>query len=183
MESMRSQISTSIQKIDLIYQILIQIGESLSSSKTLAPENRLHHNTYINIDRQNFNDDRAASILQGEDLSELSIANANDRPIDDSRRLHQNPVGYPNNGYANLPSGANYRYDTAEWVIAGQDLSIDNNGTNIVSATAQFEDRQQIREQDLSPQIQIQRLTAQLTAAYNRIAALEEQLLSKRRKQ
>ena len=33
---------------------------------------------------------------------------------------------------------------------------------------------------DLSPEIQIQRLTAQLTAAYHRIAALEEQLLSQR---
>lgn len=32
----------------------------------------------------------------------------------------------------------------------------------------------------LSPEIQIQRLTAQLTAAYNRIAALEEQLMSQR---
>lgn len=35
-------------------------------------------------------------------------------------------------------------------------------------------------DRQLSPEIQIQRLTAQLTAAYNRIAALEEQLLSKR---
>ena len=33
-------------------------------------------------------------------------------------------------------------------------------------------------EQELSPDIQIRRLTAQLTAAYNRIAALEEQLLA-----
>lgn len=32
----------------------------------------------------------------------------------------------------------------------------------------------------LTPEIQLQRLTAQLTAAYNRIAALEEQLLLKR---
>lgn len=32
----------------------------------------------------------------------------------------------------------------------------------------------------LSAEIQIQRLTAQLTAAYNRIAALEEQLLARR---
>jgi hypothetical protein len=32
----------------------------------------------------------------------------------------------------------------------------------------------------LSSEVQIQRLTAQLTAAYNRIAALEEQLLSRR---
>jgi len=35
-------------------------------------------------------------------------------------------------------------------------------------------------ESTLSPEIQIQRLTAQLTAAYNRIAALEEQLLASR---
>ncbi|MBW4661267.1 MAG: hypothetical protein KME15_21545 [Drouetiella hepatica Uher 2000/2452] len=32
----------------------------------------------------------------------------------------------------------------------------------------------------LAPEVQIQRLTAQLTAAYNRIAALEEQLMSRR---
>ena len=35
-------------------------------------------------------------------------------------------------------------------------------------------------ERSLAPEVQIQRLTAQLTAAYNRIAALEEQLLFKR---
>jgi prophage DNA circulation protein len=35
-------------------------------------------------------------------------------------------------------------------------------------------------EKELTPEIQIQRLTAQLTAAYNRIAALEEQLIAKR---
>ncbi|WP_017325444.1 hypothetical protein [Synechococcus sp. PCC 7336] len=34
--------------------------------------------------------------------------------------------------------------------------------------------------QAMLPEAQIQRLTAQLTAAYNRIAALEEQLLSQR---
>lgn len=32
----------------------------------------------------------------------------------------------------------------------------------------------------LTPELQIQRLTAQLTAAYNRIAVLEEQLLAQR---
>ncbi|MEM6714646.1 MAG: hypothetical protein AAF622_06200 [Cyanobacteria bacterium P01_C01_bin.147] len=36
------------------------------------------------------------------------------------------------------------------------------------------------KESTLSPEIQIQRLTAQLTAAYNRIATLEEQLLASR---
>ncbi|MGK7899330.1 MAG: hypothetical protein AB4372_38375, partial [Xenococcus sp. (in: cyanobacteria)] len=35
-------------------------------------------------------------------------------------------------------------------------------------------------DSELSTEIQIRRLTAQLTAAYNRIAALEEQLLTYR---
>lgn len=35
-------------------------------------------------------------------------------------------------------------------------------------------------ERQLSPEVQIQRLTAQLTAAYSRIAALEDQLIAKR---
>ncbi len=38
----------------------------------------------------------------------------------------------------------------------------------------------QTGDKNITPEIQIQRLTAQLTAAYNRIAALEEQLLLKR---
>lgn len=47
----------------------------------------------------------------------------------------------------------------------------DGNGKNNINST---------NEQSLSPDIQIRRLTAQLTAAYNRIAALEEQLLANR---
>jgi hypothetical protein len=38
----------------------------------------------------------------------------------------------------------------------------------------------QAGDKHITPEIQIQRLTAQLTAAYNRIAALEEQLLRER---
>ncbi|MGB8690632.1 MAG: hypothetical protein WCD53_25325 [Microcoleus sp.] len=43
-----------------------------------------------------------------------------------------------------------------------------------------FDKNYQSLEKELTADIQIQRLTAQLTAAYNRIAALEEQLLAKR---
>lgn len=35
-------------------------------------------------------------------------------------------------------------------------------------------------DRSLTPEVQVQRLTAQLTAAYNRIAALEEQLVAQR---
>jgi hypothetical protein len=59
-----------------------------------------------------------------------------------------------------------------EWIVAHQDILIDSSGVEI--------GHHQIVEQELAPQIQIQRLTAQLTAAYSRIAALEEQLLARR---
>lgn len=59
-----------------------------------------------------------------------------------------------------------------EWILAQEDTLIDSNGVEV--------GQHQIVEQELAPQIQIQRLTAQLTAAYNRIAALEEQLLARR---
>ena len=44
----------------------------------------------------------------------------------------------------------------------------------------EFSNSHQNSERVLSADIQVQRLTAQLTAAYNRIAALEEQLLARR---
>ena len=86
-------------------------------------------------------------------------------------RVSPDASGYSNSGYADLPGGSNYCYDRAGWAIAGQDTLID--GKSVEIAHPQL-------TQDLSPQVQIQRLTAQLTAAYNRIAALEEQLLANR---
>jgi hypothetical protein len=49
-----------------------------------------------------------------------------------------------------------------------------------VLVDVRYPEAEQGGERMLSPEVQVQRLTAQLTAAYNRIAALEEQLLSKR---
>ncbi|QQE63879.1 hypothetical protein GFS31_05500 [Leptolyngbya sp. BL0902] len=49
----------------------------------------------------------------------------------------------------------------------------------LVDGDYQPSERQTV-DANLSQDIQIQRLTAQLTAAYHRIAALEEQLLATR---
>ncbi|MGB7441249.1 MAG: hypothetical protein WA919_09305 [Coleofasciculaceae cyanobacterium] len=57
-------------------------------------------------------------------------------------------------------------------VMEHKDVLSDGNGSLITSY--------QNGDNALSAEIQIQRLTAQLTAAYNRIAALEEQLLARR---
>ena len=51
---------------------------------------------------------------------------------------------------------------------------------DVLADTSYVDTGCQNRERELAPEIQIQRLTAQLTAAYNRIAALEEQLLAQR---
>lgn len=55
--------------------------------------------------------------------------------------------------------------------MSHKDVLVENNS---------FDSREQQGEKSITPEIQIQRLTAQLTAAYNRIAALEEQLLAQR---
>jgi hypothetical protein len=59
--------------------------------------------------------------------------------------------------------------ESADWLIH-QDVLIDNETSSY-----------RHQETMLSPQSQIQRLTAQLTVAYSRIAALEEQLLARQR--
>ncbi len=50
----------------------------------------------------------------------------------------------------------------------------------LIDGKSEFTNSHQNSENTLSADIQVQRLTAQLTAAYNRIAALEEQLLARR---
>ncbi len=75
------------------------------------------------------------------------------------------PIGGNNNRYSYQS------YSSMTSVMEHKDVLVDTNGLD-----GNFKSS----EKELSPEIQIQRLTAQLTAAYNRIAALEEQLLSKR---
>lgn len=61
------------------------------------------------------------------------------------------------------------KYNYFDTELEHKDVLADDNYLNKISQNIDGE---------LTAEIQIQRLTAQLTAAYNRIAALEEQLLS-----
>jgi hypothetical protein len=71
------------------------------------------------------------------------------------------------------PKAQNYRSPSLLGLaMEHKDVLLDSNNESI--------NIQQNNEKGLSADIQIQRLTAQLTAAYNRIAALEEQLLARR---
>ncbi|WP_309742737.1 hypothetical protein [Chamaesiphon sp. OTE_20_metabat_361] len=145
MESIQQQISTLTRKVDRVYQIIDRLNQQF---ELIEPH-----------------------VISEKTSIERSLNREELQPASGEIRRSQ-PANYRRNGYADLPTGANYRHDTSEWVIAQQDVLIDSGGVEI--------SQHQIKEQDLAPQIQIQRLTAQLTAAYNRIAALEEQLLAKR---
>jgi hypothetical protein len=150
MESIQQQITTLARKVDRIYQVI----------------DKFDRHVFENLDSQAVNGEDAAidRVLKREDLLPVST---------DARQLPPDLTRYRRDGSADRPHGAGYRHDTPEWVIAQQDVSINSTGGMTIG-------RHQIVEQDLAPQVQIQRLTAQLTAAYNRIAALEEQLLAKR---
>jgi hypothetical protein len=150
MESIQQQITTLTQKVDRLYQVI----------------DRLHARIAQTLETKSSDADETTERQNGRSVAGHPI----DR--DDIQRLRQNGSKYRNSGYADLPGGSSYRQDTSEWIVSQQDVLIDSSGMEI--------GHHQIERQDLSPQIQIQRLTAQLTAAYNRIAALEEQLLAKR---
>lgn len=75
-------------------------------------------------------------------------------------------------GVSMQSSGTGYsRQSRLESTMEHKDVLVDSN---------YLEADEHKGERELAPEIQIRRLTAQLTAAYNRIAALEEQLLSQR---
>lgn len=59
-------------------------------------------------------------------------------------------------------------------------LDTDMGHKDILSDLSYTDLEAQSGDRSLSPEVQVQRLTAQLTAAYNRIAALEEQLIAQR---
>jgi hypothetical protein len=83
--------------------------------------------------------------------------------------------GSPNqSSQATLLSGDRYSYHA----YRAADMFMEHK--DVLSDHANLDNMTHGGEKSFSPEIQIQRLTAQLTAAYNRIAALEEQLLAQR---
>jgi hypothetical protein len=90
--------------------------------------------------------------------------------LDESRQAVSPMV--PSQAWSRASSG--YRSDTfypRDAMMEHKDVLMDGDGVESMTQTP---------ERLMSPELQIQRLTAQLTAAYNRIAALEEQLLARR---
>ena len=85
-----------------------------------------------------------------------------------SRRVEQESYSLPNFalGSAHLVG----QDQESEYQLTHKDILVDDNSSSNANSSSDT----------LAPDTQIRRLTAQLTAAYNRIAALEEQLLTYR---
>ena len=88
----------------------------------------------------------------------------------------QQPKNRPTESYS-LPNftanSTNFSSQSGEdeYQLTHKDILVDDNSSTNTSSSG---------SDNFSPDTQIRRLTAQLTAAYNRIAALEEQLLTYR---
>jgi hypothetical protein len=92
--------------------------------------------------------------------------------LDEMRQTPRQETGYSGLNAANMRPHAYHTQSLLDSVMEHKDVLVDSK--------SEFTNSHQNSENALSADIQVQRLTAQLTAAYNRIAALEEQLLAQR---
>ena len=107
--------------------------------------------------------DALYQIIEQLSLKVSGVLSAINQGSDSSGGLSKSAVG---NGYSLYQNGNG---------SGGVELHKD-----VLSDSGYLETGSQNSDKELTSEVQIQRLTAQLTAAYNRIAALEEQLLSRR---
>ena len=90
--------------------------------------------------------------------------------LSDRQHQHQEPESYSLPSFTSS-SNSNGQDGASEYQLTHKDILVDDNSSTSSTNSS---------SENLSPDTQIRRLTAQLTAAYNRIAALEEQLLTYR---
>lgn len=122
MDTLQTQVSELREKIDLLYEMIEQIGGQIKALNDRQPQ-----------------------------------------------RIEQESYSLPN--FASGSVDFVGRNAKPEYQLTHKDILVDD--TSSTSKTNSSSD-------NLAPETQIRRLTAQLTAAYNRIAALEEQLLTYR---
>lgn len=101
------------------------------------------------------------------------VDNLNARVSEAFSECRLSPIQGTNNslGVDSVGHYSNQSYSSIKSAMEHKDVLVDSSS---------LDNHRQSGEKELAPEIQIQRLTAQLTAAYNRIAALEELLLAQR---
>ncbi|NJL21249.1 MAG: hypothetical protein HC895_11175 [Leptolyngbyaceae cyanobacterium SM1_3_5] len=113
---------------------------------------------------------QVASLNTRVDALQRSIDQLNDKTVEVLSEVRTN-ASASDYGTANISR----RYGSTGF---GVDAALSHK--DVLMDSDYHESDMQSGDRGISPEIQIQRLTAQLTAAYNRIAALEEQLLAQR---
>jgi dynactin complex subunit len=91
--------------------------------------------------------------------------------ISETQLSNEQPQNAPLDSFTESLRSRSEQLNRFEGTMGHKDILIDNDYPSSDGHTG---------ERALTPEVQIQRLTAQLTAAYGRIAALEEQLLARR---
>lgn len=185
MNSVESQITTLIHKVDILYQMLEQLNRKITLISTQngctnhqwMPSSQFNLSTsdyYANGEiigaggtSQNLDLDQASwppsHQQQNYATNGTSLASSLKKvdlssPMDRSLLYLDDAAGYP----------SSKMFDRC--LLHRDILSDDNSLEDMISG----------EQPEITPDIQIQRLTAQLTAAYNRIASLEEQLVAQR---
>ena len=132
----------------------------------------------INLDDNNIDWEKYMDKLQGQ-IGELRakldrlyelVEQIDERvqKFDSQPKFEQESYSLPNFASGSVQI-ANFDRE-ADYQLTHKDILVDDNSSSSASSG----------NDNLAPDTQIRRLTAQLTAAYNRIAALEEQLLTYR---
>lgn len=168
---MESQIMTLIHKVDTLYERIEQINRKITPIFLSQSESNNHNPRLPELDIRISDYCYTAEIL--EEHQEYKNTYMNDRRLDpDLTEMNLCSPMEISQVYLEdeqcCPSG-----ETRERSLIHQD---------VLGNEDYLEDIVQCDPPEITEDIQIRRLTAQLTAAYNRIAALEEQLVSKKMK-
>jgi hypothetical protein len=169
MDSMESQMITLIHKVDTLYERIEQLNQKMALVLSQGGYTKNHNPRLPQLDLR-----ISDYYSKGEILDsgwERQNAYTNGQILDPA--VTEGDISSPkaiSEQYLQdedcCPSG-----ETNERSLIHQDVLGNND---------YLDDMVQCDPPNMTEEIQIRRLTAQLTAAYNRIAALEEQLVSKR---
>lgn len=184
MNSVESQIKILIHKVDILYQMLEQLNRKIT---LLGTQNGCTNHQWMPSSQFNVSiSDYYANgeiIGAGEKSQNLDLDQAS-WPPSYQRHCATNSTSLASSlKKVDLSSPMDrsllYMDDEAGYPSSEMfDRGLLHRG--ILSAHNSLEDMISGEQPEITPDIQIQRLTAQLTAAYNRIASLEEQLVAQR---
>jgi hypothetical protein len=185
MDSVESQIMTLIHKVDILYQMIDQLNRKIA---LIGTENGYTNHQWIQASQF---DVRISDYYTNGDM--IGGCGASESLCSDGARWQgsyhrQNSPATAKSLASSLKKGDLLSpMDSSSLYLEDEicypssemfDRSLIHQ--DILGNDHDLEDMVEGEQTEITQDIQIQRLTAQLTAAYNRIAALEEQLVAKR---